>query len=485
MAQKVIRPSLPIWYRIHETAPVDNTTTKTNIIYIDPTNGQNQSNLNKGQVIRFNYTGEDKFIRMGSPRSGFRIRAGFITQSPAGTNAHDANTTLASNWFAHMFSAFKLRLGSSDIETVDKPGVVMDILRSTKGLDYRQRSGECYGYIPDEGNGAASSVAINATATWTAGAAYPAATTVVNCTSVTSNNNNFNNGFKRRKEKYNYTAGNDEVREVEEFIPLSDCFGFCEYYDRVLKYIGIQFELTRKSETDKNASIFGGAGTTIMFGDNATTGILELRLELEEYIPSLEVEKVLNERFSKGPVDAVFLERSCDSKNISDQQTYDMSETKYSVPRYVFVVAKGTTGGADQNLPTANFQLCRHANMKEIKVILDSREYPDKSQNADFDKNQYSAFYQAFAGVCESMGGSCAISAKEYRDLYSIFAIDCSDQVEKVNNNPTNLKLKISRRAIPADNNLPLNPKNIEYYILILNEKRYKINVIDKTCVLA
>ena len=120
---------VPPYYRIWDKFMFDYSTERFDIC---PSNENRQENLNKVSDIRFPYSGEKRVIRLGWPRSGFKIKAGFVTCGGA-DDAHSidhlntANTTLSSNWAMHLFSKAEIKLGSRTIEIVVYPGVVSDI----------------------------------------------------------------------------------------------------------------------------------------------------------------------------------------------------------------------------------------------------------------------------------------------------------------------------------------------------------------------
>ena len=62
--------------------------------------------------------------------------------------------------------------------------------------------------------------------------------------------------------------------------------------------------------------------------------------------------------------------------------------------------------------------------------------------------------------------------------MYTIFSVNLSNQSEKLNNRVTNFSLRLHRNEIPADNNSVVNPRELEIFIIVLNEKRLKIDVI-------
>jgi len=484
MTSKVIIPTLPSCYRLDDNNSYD-TWTERSMIHEIPTS-QN-TNLNGNTMISFDYKGED-YVRLGSPKSGFKVRARFLTHTAAPTAAapardRTADVTLEANWFHHLWSKYEIKAGSESLELIDYPGVATDIICHLKGLDYRQKSGEVNGFIPDEGTGdtvsgvanpanianpaAADAAAIAATAN----AAADNAAAAVNA----ALRGGMNNGYLRRKLVYNYTVlANDVYRYVEVFIPLNLMFGFCEHYDKITKYMPYRVELTPRA--DKN-NIMYGTGTNTM-----TFELEELTLHIDTYDPKPELKLTLDKRYEAAPLDINYLKRNIGTVD-SNTQVTRISETRFTHPRYVFIVAKGTTGAANQDGVAANYSLCRNCNIEDIRVSLDSRWYPDKRYHARFDENKFSQYYDTFANICEMMSGSCGLTPKEFKDLYTIFCIDLSDQKDKLPNATTTLNIEIYRRALPADNATAINPLNVRYYYLILDEAQYLMDCKKKTAV--
>ena len=80
-------------------------------------------------------------------------------------------------------------------------------------------------------------------------------------------NENYNNGFVRRRKLYNYTvAANDDFRKLEMFIPLTRIFSFCDEINRILKYIPFEIILTRTA--NNSHCYYGAANTAIDFPDH-------------------------------------------------------------------------------------------------------------------------------------------------------------------------------------------------------------------------
>lgn len=463
---------IPQHFWVDKKITHDNSTAKANVFEIKNANTDTITTLNKGSsTFHFSYKGENKFYRLGSNRSGFRMIVSFRTQTPVNTNESTANTTLASNFAMYLFQKADFFLAGQLIESVQNVGTVTDILFHTKGTEWREHIGRLAGFIPDTSSAAddnpISHFKFNAApANIGATADSSAVTTVPNV--------NYNEGYHKRKTLYNYTIANDNIiREIEVFIPLSAIFGFCSDYDRVLKFINFDIDLLRETDSLFHRCVFGAADTTIQIGNDDETGLKSISLEIEEILPSPELVQKMDEYFMKDSIEISFLSRECERHSITDE--LNISPTKYNIPRYAFFVARGNTGNASQNSATANFQLFRHANIQSVQVYIDSNPYPNLLQNADFNKNKFSRFYQEFLNCSRKLDGDSSLSMEDYKNLYTIFAIDLNAQQEKLKNSGINLSINVKRKEKPDNNDTPINPLNLEIYVLILNEVSYTV----------
>jgi hypothetical protein len=64
----------------------------------------------------------------------------------------------------------------------------------------------------------------------------------------------------------------------------------------------------------------------------------------------------------------------------------------------------------------------------------------------------------------------------DYRDLYFVAAFDCSNQIKKESTKTTNLKVIIKRAAVPRDNTDRKNPRFLECYMIVLEDKFMQVN---------
>ena len=175
------------------------------------------------------------------------------------------------------------------------------------------------------------------------------------------------------------------------------------------------------------------------------------------------------------PLLVSFLRRKCESKKC-DTEDCDFSFTKFSFPRFVFVAAKRFINSEHSDVDF-NYSLYCHADIKEVTVTIDDKQYPNSLQNTRFTKNQYSAMYQSFIDICKACGGECSITAKEFKELFPICAIDCSNQPPKLLGVLRIWEISIKRNPVPNDNTNRMNPREVTFYVLILDEAMYTFDV--------
>ena len=481
--------NLPSYYRVLETPEFDSTSIGVKVHKLDCSNN-NQSGLNNSQVKTFKYVGDQKCIRLHPFLSGFRVRAGFKTQTHAGTDESTANITLANNWFWHLWSQYKLKVANkSDLESISNIGEFTDIMTHFRGDELKRMEGQLNGFIRDEGSGLAVDIPIVATnPVVTAGAA-----TAANFVTI-SNNANYNRGYHKRKNLYNYACADADIREIEQFFPLF----FSGFFntDTCLMNTSFEIELTRKAGTDFKNAIFGADTTDIIFGTGETE-LLSVTLELYEQIPEkIRVEPSLLSVFgntNKEPKPLAYLKASCQRIAWGESDKYTISETSYHVPRFVFIGIKGAdkiatpvvdNSANTEKKATGNYSLWSHANIQSIKVSINGQQFPADEQDAKFLKNQFSIFYQSYVDTCRSLpyGGSVSLDMNEFKDLYPIFAFNCENQEPKISTNTTNLKVELKRRAKPADNTNRKDPQVLEIFMVVLEDQYAVIDAVRNTC---
>jgi hypothetical protein len=455
----------PEHLQIKQPIIYDNSIVRSEIIEVYPACGLNQANLNSADSqLRFILNSENRFLHLASSKTGFRIRVGYITRAGV-HNDRNAKCTLVSNWANHLFSSAKFNLCGTTIEHVQNLGIATDILLHLRGEEFRKYEGDIEGFIPDTGNGTASDVISN-TPTFVAGGVGDGAGIVDSLSNKSlTKNTNYNEGFEKRLRIYNYRLAHDnDVRYAEAFIPLKSIFSFCDEYNRVLKYINFEIELIRQANNQR--IYFGAVDTSLAFGDPNTTGLLNIVLEIESITPNPQLSVELDNEL-KEPIHIAFLERTCINRVAGQSQTWDVTETRFTAPRYVFIVNY-----------QGNRNLFPHSDINYIQVVIDGEVMPNLQQGCRFLENRYTKFYQSFKDVCKYFDTGTSITMREYADLYTIFAIDVSNQKDKIKGTNSNMSIRVHRNAIPAGDDNRVNPQNAEYYIVILQEKHIKLNCL-------
>ena len=127
-----------------------------------------------------------------------------------------------------------------------------------------------------------------------------------------------------------------------------------------------------------------------------------------------------------------------------------------------------------------NYQRCCHVNISSITARYSSNTYPLLPQSADWSRNQYSRFYKEFIRVSKSLGNSNpGLSMQEFRDLYTIYALDLSAQA--VASKTNQLTITIIRRTVPGQNDQTLhNPRDIDVFFVIISEAKIEIDCLNK-----
>ena len=150
----------------------------------------------------------------------------------------NASITLASNWFCYIFDEAILRLGGNCVEYVRQLGIVSDVFYHMSNSEFRHKIGEMVGFIADTSDEISDTIGTKIGDV--AGndlAGIIASFNHANQRSIRTNEN-YNEGFVRRRKLYNYTVvNNNDFREIELFIPLNRIFSFCDYVNRLLNYI--------------------------------------------------------------------------------------------------------------------------------------------------------------------------------------------------------------------------------------------------------
>lgn len=283
----------------------------------------------------------------------------------------------------------------------------------------------------------------------------------------------------RRRRLYNYAVANDDdFGEVQLFVPLNRIFGFCKEVKCALKYVPFEVELIRARQNTH--TVYGAAGTSSMhFGDEPDTGLISIRLNLERQTFQPKLTSAL-EGMLGGTLEVAFMRRACEehgqiNTDRTSKYTKTLSASDEGLLRYVLCIFKPNTDDSAQT----NYQLCPHANMGSIRVSYAGNEYPPLAQNAEFGRNAFVNSYNDFTEVVQGLGKAGALSMDAFRDLYSVYAVDCSAQ--PVVSQSSTCTISLERREVPAYDADYRNPRSVRGYFVFVSECRLEIDPLKRT----
>ena len=184
------------------------------------------------------------------------------------------------------------------------------------------------------------------------------------------------------------------------------------------------------TRSGNNSHCYYGANNIAMDFGNDESGLISIVLQLERIKLPADISLDM-ENMYKRPFNVSYYKRICEQSatQAGVQKTFLCDRTFNNEndvnPRYFFVIIKPHANDTAQT----NYQRCCHANKPSITVRYSSNTYPLLPQSADWSRNQYSRFYKEFIRVSKSLGNSNpGLSMQEFRDLYSIYALDLSAQ---------------------------------------------------------
>src|SRR5437773_5174498 len=433
------QPDTPIIYKLWKGLQVDNSTIKENLITVNPAVGNTAINLNQNTDITFHFADTTKFLNLASNQSGFIVNIRFKTQhKPAGARGggdpwidnEPANITLSNSWFSHLWSNVKISLGGTEIENINHFGTVFETLSLLRGHEYLTTSGISESICPDSGTGDTVDT---------------------------------NKGREIRKALYNYDVANDGTyREFQAFIPLHSIFGFCMDYNRVIRNMPIDITLNRN--TNYQNYVFGEAHTNVDFE------LTKILLQIEQLIPNDHALIAINDFLTKTEsIDVHFRAKGCDFYSGYTGTDINLAiGAKYSKPRYFLI---GCKDPAKKNNIVENFGKLENGNIRNIKVTLDLQEYPNCQQIANFNQNKFASFYFPLVNLCRELyRNECALSMKDFKDIYSVFVVDTSNQHDKGKNEVVNVRIDITRNDVAGI-------AQLEYYVIVIYDRFFKMHL--------
>ncbi len=118
--------------------------------------------------------------------------------------------------------------------------------------------------------------------------------------------------------------------------------------------------------------------------------------------------------------------------------------------------------------------LLTHANIKDLVLTINTKSYPLKAQNSDFNTGNYKKFYNEFCLAAKDLFSGMPTNTDDYRDLYPIFGYNLTDQKTILQSNTAVTLTVDGTRTV-------LDPKEITIYVVGLVSTKYTVdyNTLD------
>lgn len=390
---------------------------KNDILKISPTSGS-ISNLNKSGDIVFQSLQSSNPLDICNARLYYKIELEDI--------AANEDITLENNFFPNLFSNIRLKLGSTEVENVLSPGIYSSMLNFIlTDEDYKNVYGEIAGWIPDGCKGDTDVVG------WDA-----------------------NMGYYKRKHLYN------DKKKFEGIFELKYLFGFLQNYNRVAHNVFIELICNRNVN---NKLIFYGAATTA-----AKLKLNTIELHIPEWTlnPRSEV-KLLERLNSNKSIHVDYLNRICTTIDMGVGTSYSVKVANLAYrPRYILVGFKDSDISFQKN---NNLFIQKDGNdsLKSIQIQLNNTYYPVNRMEFNVENNEQVSCYESYTETCKDFKTKPQLTLEEFKNLYSIFCINVSDQDDKLVINNVDVTLHITK-----DSNF-----KAKLYILLLEEKKIEMRL--------
>ena len=378
---------------------------------------------NTPAIIRIDIENQDEFF---CPHDSWLQIDGRLVKANGNTYDNNDLITLTNNGIMYCFQNIKYILGGNEMESLNNCGHATTMLGMARySNSFSNGPGLAQGWCPDT------------------------TTTAVDA----------NTGFAKRRNYFVVSPDPNGYFSIP--IYLDHIFGFSEDYDKVVYGMRHTLQMTRKAN-DNNA-IFRGAV------DAGKIVLSKVTWWMPRVIPSdPEVYKLYKQIENKLEIDCGFRMRQCASIDIPIVSSYTWNlgvRTAPEKPRYI-IIGLQTAKDDDQ---THNAALFDHCNVTNMKVRLNSTEYPGTDLHANFTTNNYSGFYmnmihfvKQYYGV-DRMVSSTSVDALDYKNLFPLFYFDVTRQSERLNQSIVDISVQMNFSA-----NIPNATKA---YALIISDR--------------
>jgi hypothetical protein len=268
--------------------------------------------------------------------------------------------------------------------------------------------------------------------------------------------NDYNNILFGWEESGGLTVYNSPQRKFCAQIPLNRLFGFAEDYRKVIINARQELILLR-SGTDNNCYI-GSENVSI----NLT--------KVEWHVPHIEVNDTLRVHFlnvlkADKPLLLSFrkweLHELPALKNTNNDIWSVKTSTSLERPRYVIIGFQTNRKNNREN----DITIFDHCNIRNIRILLNSTNYPYDNMNLDFANGNYITAYNQFLNFYPSYynldykSTSANLTYSNFKDN-SLYVFDVTKQNESVKSSTIDLQIEMESTRV--------FPQNTKAYCLIL-----------------
>ena len=383
---------------------------------------------NTPAIIRIDIENQDEFFY---PHDSWLEIEGRLLKNNNNPYGDDDQITITNNGIMYLFSNIKYILGGNEIESLGHCGHATTMLGMARySNSFNNGPGLSQGWCPDTSTGADAN----------------------------------NTGFTKRR-RY-FVTSPDQNGYFSIPIHLDHILGFTEDYNRVIYGMRHTFQMTRRAN-DADA-IFRGRGV-----DAGKIVLSKITWWMPRVAPSEpEVYKLYKQiGDNKLLIDCAFRMRQCASIDIPAVMSYTWNlgvRTAPEKPRYIIIGFQ--SGKADNQ--EANAALFDHCNVTNMKVRLNSTEYPSSDFNANFARNNYAGFYmnmvnfvRQYYGV-DRMVSSTSVDALDYKNLFPLYFFDVTKQSERLNQGVVDISVQMNFSANAA--------ANTKAYALLISDRYIK-----------
>ena len=384
---------------------------------------------NTPTLIRIDIENQDEFFYPHD--SWLQIEGRLVKEN--GEAYADQQVSITNNGIMYCFQNMKYILGGNEMESLNNCGQATTMLGMARySNSFNKGPGLAQGWYPD--------------------------------TTIAAEAGNV--GFTKRRNYF--VTSPDQNGYFSIPVPLDHIAGFADDYDKVVYGMRHTFQMTRKA-TDNDA-IFRAAAPGAPAGKIVISKITWWMPRVAPSEPT-ETFKLYKEIENKLLIECPFRMRQCASIALPQVSSYTWNlgvRTAPEKPRYIII---GLQTNKDDN-QEHNAALFDHCNVTNMKVRLNSTEYPGTDFNANFARNNFTGFYQGmlhfvrqYYGV-DRMISSTSVDALDYKNIFPLFYFDVTRQSERLNQSVVDISVQMNFSANVAN--------GTKAYALIISDRLVK-----------